>query len=210
MANTQQPHQPLQRILRVGLTGGIGSGKSEVARLLTARGAEVIDADLIVRELQQPGAEVYEKMVELFGQEVVGADRSLDRVAIAQKVFIDESLLKALNQLIHPIVRRVMNERVESFRNTDKVVVLDIPLLVENPRDGLDGVLVVDLDIEIAVKRLVEQRNMNADDARARIAKQATREQRLAIANHVIDNSGDRDALLQKVELAWSWINSLK
>jgi dephospho-CoA kinase len=160
--------------------------------------------------LQQPGAEVYEKMVELFGQEVVGADRSLDRVAIAQKVFIDESLLKALNQLIHPIVRRVMNERVESFRNTDKVVVLDIPLLVENPRDGLDGVLVVDLDIEIAVKRLVEQRNMNADDARARIAKQATREQRLAIANHVIDNSGDRDALLQKVELAWSWINSLK
>ena len=194
----------------IGLTGGIGSGKSEVARLLTARGAEVIDADLIVRELQQPGAEVYEKMVELFGQEVVGADRSLDRVAIAQKVFMDESLLKALNQLIHPIVRRVMNERVESFRNTDKVVVLDIPLLVENPRDGLDGVLVVDLDIEIAVKRLVEQRNMNADDARARIAKQATREQRLAIANHVIDNSGDRDALLQKVELAWSWINSLK
>jgi dephospho-CoA kinase len=197
-------------MILIGLTGGIGSGKSEVARLLTARGAEVIDADLIVRELQQPGAEVYEKMVELFGQEVVGADRSLDRVAIAQKVFMDESLLKALNQLIHPIVRRVMNERVESFRNTDKVVVLDIPLLVENPRDGLDGVLVVDLDIEIAVKRLVEQRNMNADDARARIAKQATREQRLAIANHVIDNSGDRDALLQKVELAWSWIKSLK
>ena len=197
-------------MILIGLTGGIGSGKSEVARLLTARGAEVIDADLIVRELQQPGAEFYEKMVELFGQEVVGADRSLDRVAIAQKVFIDESLLKALNQLIHPIVRRVMNERVESFRNTDKVVVLDIPLLVENPRDGLDGVLVVDLDIEIAVKRLVEQRNMNADDARARIAKQATREQRLAIANHVIDNSGDRDALLQKVELAWSWIKSLK
>jgi dephospho-CoA kinase len=197
-------------MILIGLTGGIGSGKSEVARLLTARGAEVIDADLIVRELQQPGAEVYEKMVELFGQEVVGADRSLDRVAIAQKVFIDESLLDALNQLIHPIVRRVMNERVESFRNTDKVVVLDIPLLVENPRDGLDGVLVVDLDIEIAVKRLVEQRNMNADDARARIAKQATREQRLAIANHVIDNSGDRDALLQKVELAWSWIKSLK
>ena len=197
-------------MILIGLTGGIGSGKSEVARLLTARGAEVIDADLIVRELQQPGAEVYEKMVELFGQEVVGADRSLDRVAIAQKVFMDESLLKALNQLIHPIVRRVMNERVESFRNTDKVVVLDIPLLVENPRDGLDGVLVVELDIEIAVKRLVEQRNMNADDARARIAKQATREQRLAIANHVIDNSGDRDALLQKVELAWSWINSLK
>ena len=197
-------------MILIGLTGGIGSGKSEVARLLIARGAEVIDADLIVRELQQPGAEVYEKMVELFGEEVVGADRSLDRAAIAKKVFADESLLKTLNQLIHPIVRRVMNERVESFRSTDKVVILDIPLLVENPREGLDGVLVVDLDSELAVKRLVEQRNMNADDARARIAKQATREQRLALANHVIDNSGDRDALTQKVDLAWSWIKSLK
>jgi len=197
-------------MILIGLTGGIGSGKSEVARLLTARGAEVIDADLIVRELQQPGAEVYEKMVELFGQEVVGADRALDRAAIAKKVFTDESLLKTLNQLIHPIVRRVMNERVESFRSTDKVVVLDIPLLVENPREGLDGVLVVDLDSELAVRRLVEQRNMNADDARARIAKQATREQRLALANHVIDNSGDRDELSRKVDLAWTWIKSLK
>ena len=197
-------------MILIGLTGGIGSGKSEVARLLTARGAEVIDADLIVRELQQPGAEVYEKMVELFGPEVVGADRALDRAAIAKKVFTDEPLLKTLNQLIHPIVRRVMNERVESFRSTDKVVVLDIPLLVENPREGLDGVLVVDLDSELAVRRLVEQRNMNADDARARIAKQATREQRLALANHVIDNSGDRDELSRKVDLAWSWIKSLK
>jgi dephospho-CoA kinase len=197
-------------MILIGLTGGIGSGKSEVARLLTERGAEIIDADLIVRELQQPGAEVYEKMIELFGSEVVAADKSLDRTAIAKKVFTDESLLKTLNQLVHPIVRRVMNERVESFRDTDKVVVLDIPLLVENPREGLDGVLVIDLDAEIAVKRLVEQRNMSADDARARIAKQATREQRLAIADHVIDNSGDRNALTQKIETAWSWIKSLK
>ena len=197
-------------MILIGLTGGIGSGKSEVARLLTERGAEIIDADLIVRELQQPSAEVYEKMIELFGSEVVAADKSLDRTAIAKKVFTDESLLKTLNQLVHPIVRRVMNERVESFRDTDKVVILDIPLLVENPREGLDGVLVVDLDAEIAVKRLVEQRNMSADDARARIAKQATREQRLAIADHVIDNSGDRNALTQKIEIAWSWIKSLK
>ena len=197
-------------MILIGLTGGIGSGKSEVARLLTERGAEIIDADLIVRELQQPGAEVYEKMIELFGPEVVAADKSLDRTAIAKKVFFDESLLKTLNQLVHPVVKRVMNERVESFRDTEKVVILDIPLLVENPREGLDGVLVVDLDAEIAVKRLVEQRNMSADDARARIAKQATREQRLAIANHVIDNSGDRNALSQKIEIAWSWIKSLK
>jgi dephospho-CoA kinase len=197
-------------MILIGLTGGIGSGKSEVARRLTERGAEIIDADLIVRELQQPGAEIYEKMIELFGSEVVAADKSLDRTAIAKKVFTDESLLKTLNQLVHPVVKRVMNERVESFRDTEKVVILDIPLLVENPREGLDGVLVVDLDAEIAVKRLVEQRNMSAEDARARIAKQATREQRLAIANHVIDNSGDRNALSQKIEIAWSWIKSLK
>ena len=197
-------------MILIGLTGGIGSGKSEVARLLTERGAEIIDADLIVRELQQPGAEIYEKMIELFGSEVVATDKSLDRTAIAKKVFTDESLLKTLNQLVHPVVKRVMNERVESFRDTEKVVILDIPLLVENPREGLDGVLVVDLDAEIAVKRLVEQRNMSAEDARARIAKQATREQRLAIANHVIDNSGDRNALSQKIEIAWSWIKSLK
>jgi len=197
-------------MILIGLTGGIGSGKSEVARLLADRGAEIIDADVIVRELQQPGAEVYEKMIELFGTEVVAADKSIDRTAIAKKVFTDESLLKTLNQLVHPIVKRVMNERVEAFRDTKKVVILDIPLLVENPREGLDGVLVVDLDAEIAVKRLVEQRNMSADDARARIAKQATREQRLAIADHVIDNSGDRNALSQKIEIAWSWIKSLK
>ena len=197
-------------MILIGLTGGIGSGKSEVARLLADRGAEIIDADVIVRELQQPGAEVYEKMIELFGTEVVAADKSLDRTAIAKKVFTDESLLKTLNQLVHPIVKRVMNERVEAFRDTKKVVILDIPLLVENPREGLDGVLVVDLDAEIAVKRLVEQRNMSADDARARLAKQATREQRLAIADHVIDNSGDRNALSQKIEIAWSWIKSLK
>ena len=197
-------------MILIGLTGGIGSGKSEVSRLLVARGAEIIDADLVVRELQQPGAEVYNKMVEIFGGEIIASDKSLDRAAIAAKVFSDEKLLKTLNDLIHPIVRRVMNERVESFRKTDKVVVLDIPLLVENPREGLDGVLVVDLEIEIAVSRLVEQRNMKLEDARARVAKQATREQRLAIANHVIDNSEDRDSLAKKVDAAWSWIRSLK
>ena len=197
-------------MILIGLTGGIGSGKSEVARLLSALGAEVIDADQIVRELQQPDAEVYHAMVKMLGQEIVSPDKSLDRGKIAGQDFADESLLKKLNELIHPIVRRVMNERVESFRNTDKVVVLDIPLLVENPRPGLDGVLVVDLDTQIAIQRLVEQRQMKLEDAQARVAKQATREQRRAIAGHVIDNSGDRQALEASVDRAWTWIRSLK
>ena len=197
-------------MILIGLTGGIGSGKSEVARLLVARGAEVIDADQIVRELQQPGAEVYNAMIKMLGQEIVSPDKSLDRAEIAGQVFADESLLKKLNELVHPIVRRVMNERVESFRDTDKVVVLDIPLLVENPRPGLDGVLVVDLDTQIAIQRLVEQRQMKLEDAQARVAKQATREQRRAIAGHVIDNSGDRQLLEASVDSAWTWIRSLK
>lgn len=197
-------------MILIGLTGGIGSGKSEVARLLIAHGAEVIDADEIVRELQQPDGEVFTKMVELLGSDIVAKTGSLDRSAVAGKVFKDEKLLEGLNALIHPIVRRVIDERVESLRTTDKVVVLDIPLLVENPREGLDGVLVVDLDHEIAVSRLVEQRKMKIDDVLARIARQASREQRLAIAGFVIDNSGDRQTLESRVAAAWVWIESLK
>jgi len=197
-------------MILIGLTGGIGCGKSEVSRLLEKRGAVIVDADLIVRELQQPGAEIFRRMVEMFGDKVVAADGSLDRAAVANEVFKDTEILGKLNLLIHPVVRRVMNERVEKYRDTDKVVVLDIPLLVENPREGLDGILVVDLDPQIAIERIVDQRKMSIDDAKARVSRQSSREQRLAIANHVIDNSGDRDALAKKVEAAWSWISSLR
>ena len=197
-------------MILIGLTGGIGCGKSEVSRLLENRGAVIVDADLIVRELQQPGAEIFLRMVEMFGDKVVAADGSLNRAAVANEVFKDAETLGKLNLLIHPVVRRVMNERVESYRNTDEVVVLDIPLLVENPREGLDGILVVDLDPQIAIDRIVDQRKMSIDDAKARVSRQSSREQRLAIANHVIDNSGDRDALAKQVEIAWSWITSLK
>lgn len=197
-------------MILIGLTGGIGSGKSEVSALLTRRGAIVIDADLIVRELQQPGQPAFIKIVEMFGSSVIATDGSLNRATIAAEVFKDKQALQKLNDLVHPLVREEMNLRVERHRNSDKVVVLDIPLLVENPRKGLDGVLVIDLDSEIAVSRLVEQRKMTVDDARARVNAQSTREQRLAIANHVIDNSGDRVALERQVEIAWSWITSLK
>ena len=197
-------------MILIGLTGGIGCGKSEVSRLLERHGAVIVDADLIVRELQQPGAEIFRRMVEMFGDKVVAADGSLDRAAVANEVFKDTEILGKLNLLIHPVVRRVMNERVENYRDTDKVVVLDIPLLVENPREGLDGILVVDLDPQIAIERIVDQRKMSIDDAKARVSRQSSREQRLAIANHVIDNSGDRDALAKQIEIAWSWITSLR
>ena len=197
-------------MILIGLTGGIGSGKSAVTRLFKERGAVIIDADLIVRELQQPGTQVFNKIVELFGNGVVKSDGTLDRAAIASEVFKDKEILKRLNDIVHPLLRIEMNERVESYRDTDKIVILDIPLLVENPRRGLDGILVVDLDPQIAVSRLVEQRNMTSADAHARVAAQVTREQRCAIANHIIDNSGDRLALERQVETAWTWITSLK
>ena len=197
-------------MILIGLTGGIGCGKSEVSRLLEKRGAVIVDADLIVRELQQPGGEIFLRMIEMFGEKVVATDGSLNRAAVANEVFKDADLLKKLNSLIHPVVRRVMNERVESHRATDNIVILDIPLLVENPREGLDGVLVVDLDPQTAIERIVSQRNMSIDDAIARVSAQSTREQRLAIADHVVDNSGDRDALAIQVDVAWSWITSLK
>jgi dephospho-CoA kinase len=197
-------------MILIGLTGGIGCGKSEVSRLLADRGAIIIDADLIVRELQQPNGEIFNQMVEMLGDSVVADDGTLNRGAVANEVFKDKGILKKLNELIHPVVRRVMNERVKSYSDTSKVVVLDIPLLVENPREGLDGVVVVDLDPEIAVERIVEQRKMNIDDAKARVANQSSREQRRAIANFIIDNSGDRKALDLQVDAAWSWINALK
>ena len=197
-------------MILIGLTGGIGCGKSEVSRLLADRGAIIVDADLIVRELQQPGGEIVNKIIEMFGPSVVAEDGSLNRGAVANEVFKDKEVLKKLNELIHPVVRRVMNERVKSYSDTSKIVVLDIPLLVENPREGLDGVVVVDLDPEIAVARIVDQRKMNIDDARARVANQSSREQRKAIANFLIDNSGDRKALDLQVDAAWSWITALK
>jgi len=197
-------------MILIGLTGGIGCGKSEVSRLLADRGAIIIDADLIVRELQQPNGEIFSQIVEMFGDSVVADDGTLNRGAVANEVFKDKAILKKLNELIHPVVRRVMNERVKSYSDTSNIVVLDIPLLVENPREGLDGVVVVDLDPEIAVERIVEQRKMNIDDARARVANQSSREQRRAIANFIIDNSGDRKALDLQVDAAWSWINALK
>ena len=197
-------------MILIGLTGGIGCGKSEVSRLLADRGAIIIDADLIVRELQQPNGEIFNQIVEMFGDSVVADDGTLNRGAVANEVFKDKGILKRLNELIHPVVRRVMNERVKSYSDTSKVVVLDIPLLVENPREGLDGVVVVDLDPEIAVERIVEQRKMNIDDAKARVANHSSREQRRAIANFIVDNSGDRKALDLQVDAAWSWINALK
>lgn len=197
-------------MLLIGLTGGIGSGKSSVSARLAERGARVIDADAIVREVQGPGTPVLAAMVERFGQAILQPDGSLDRQAVADVVFTDDAALADLNAIVHPAVAAEIARRLEEAAATDDVVILDVPLLVESGRDDLAALLVVDVDPELAIERLVEHRGFREDDARARIARQASREERVAKADRVIDNSGSLAELDRQVAEAWTWIETLR
>jgi len=198
-------------MLLIGLTGGIGSGKSTVSALLADKGAVIIDADAITRQLQQPGQPVFDSMVERFGKDILADDGTLDRGRVAEIVFNDETAKKDLEGIVHPAVGAEMLTRMEAEAKTDHVVVYDVPLLVESARRAMKfgGVVVVDIDPEVAVRRVVEQRGMSEADVRARIANQASREERRAVADRVIDNSGTRDDLRRKVDEVWEWIQSL-
>jgi dephospho-CoA kinase len=190
-------------VVLIGLTGGIGSGKSTVSALLAERGAVVIDADAITRDVQQPGTEVFRAMVERFGSGIVAADGSLDRQAVADIVFRDPAALADLGAIVHPAVGAEIARRLEAEQGTDHVVVLDVPLLVESGRDDMAALVVVDVDPETAVARLVEHRGMREDDARARMANQASRADRLARADLVIDNSGSVGDLAVAIDALW-------
>ncbi|CAN5828623.1 dephospho-CoA kinase [soil metagenome] len=193
----------------IGLTGGIGSGKSAVSSRLAALGAVVVDADAIVRELQAPGQPVLAAMVERFGEAILDPDGALDRQAVADAVFTDADALADLNAIVHPPVGAEIARRIEEQAATDHVVVLDVPLLVESGRSDLAALIVVDVDPEVAVARLVEHRGLRAEDARARMARQVSRLDRLARADLVIRNTGDLTALDAEVARAWAWIASL-
>lgn len=190
-------------MLLIGLTGGIGSGKSTVSALLAERGAVIVDADAITRELQQAGTPVFRAMVERFGAGIVGADGELDRQAVADIVFNDPEALADLGRIVHPEVGAEIARRMAAEAATDHVVVLDVPLLVESGRDDLAALVVVDVDPEVALRRLVDQRGMREDDARSRMARQASREERLAKADHVLDNSGSLEHLERQVDELW-------
>ncbi len=199
-------------MLVVGLTGGIGSGKSTVSAMLAGRGAVVVDADAISRQVVEPGAPAYRAVVERFGPDVVRADGTLHRGRLADIVFADDGARADLNAIVHPAVRASMAERVAAAAGAPgRPVVLVIPLLVESDTDGLplDGVVVVDCPVDVALDRLVRQRGMDEDDARARVAAQADREERLGRADFVIDNSGSRQQLHREVERCWRWIEGL-
>jgi dephospho-CoA kinase len=172
----------------------------------------ILDADQIVREIQQPGGLAYDGIVERFGPSVVAADGQLDRPALAAIVFNDEAARADLQSLTWPFVGQVMAERMAEQAATDNVVVLDIPLLTAESkgRYPVAAVVVVDCPVEVAVTRLVEQRGFTEEDARARIAAQITREDRLSLADFVVDNSGSLDELRSQVDRAWAWIVSLR
>ena len=189
-------------VLRIGLTGGIGSGKSTASQLLVQRGAVLIDADLLAREVVEPGTPGLAAVVDAFGGQVLAADGSLDRPALAAVVFADPEARRRLDGIVHPLVRQRAAELVAAAPN-DAVVVQDVPLLVETGQAGaFDLVLVVEADAESRIGRLVE-RGLTEADARARIAAQASDDERRAAADVVLDNSGTPEQLAEQVDRFW-------
>ena len=178
--------------------------------MLVDLGAELVDADAIVKELQEPGQPVFVSMVDHFGDRIVGDDGALDRAAVADIVFNDADELTALNGIVHPKVFEVVMERLEALAETDAIVIQDIPLLAESGRTGFSGVVVVDCPPEVAVERLVTHRDFSEEDARARIANQADRDERLAIADKVVDNGGELVALEPQIAEVWAWMQTLE
>ncbi|MEU4095678.1 dephospho-CoA kinase [Streptomyces sp. NPDC026673] len=190
-------------MVKVGLTGGIGAGKSEVSRLLSSYGAVLVDADRIAREVVEPGTPGLAAVVAEFGEGVLTAEGALDRPKLGGIVFADPERLRALNAIVHPLVRD-RSAALEQAAGPDAVVVHDVPLLAENGLAPLyDLVVVVDAAPETQLDRLVRLRGMTEEDARSRMAAQATREQRLAVADVVIDNDGPLEALEPRVRQVW-------
>ena len=188
----------------MGLTGGIASGKSEVARRLVELGAVLVDADVLAREVVEPGTEGLEEVAEAFGREVLADDGALDRAALGAIVFADPRRRELLNSIIHPRVRARAAE-IAAGAPAGSVVVQDIPLLVETGQAGnFDVVVVVDAPDEVRIRRLEERNGLNEEHARARMAAQASREERLAAADHVVENAGTLEELRAAVDCLWA------
>lgn len=192
-------------MLLVGLTGGIGSGKSTVARLLEKRGAVVFDADLLAREAVEPGTPGHAAVIERFGADVLAPGGELDREALASIVFADPSARRDLEEIVHPEVRRLFAEGSEAYRDTDRVVVFSAPLLVETGmHTAFEVLVVVSATVGTQIERLMRQRGMSEPSIRARIDAQAPLEDKAAAADFLVDNEGSLDELQSQVERLWN------
>jgi dephospho-CoA kinase len=192
-------------VLLVGLTGGIGSGKSTVARLLEKRGAVVFDADLLAREAVEPGTPGHAAVIERFGADVLAPGGELDREALASIVFADPSARRDLEEIVHPEVRRLFAEGSEAYRDTDSVVVFSAPLLVETGmHTAFEILVVVSATVATQIERLMRQRGMSESSIRARIEAQAPLEDKAAVADFLVDNEGTLDELESQVDRLWN------
>jgi dephospho-CoA kinase len=192
-------------VLLVGLTGGIGAGKSTVAGMLEERGAVVFDADVLARDAVAPGTSGFAEVVRRFGDQVVGPDGTVDRQALARIVFVDDGARRDLEAIVHPEVRRRFADAVETYRGSDAIVVFSVPLLVETgAQDLVDVVVVVSAPVETQVERLVADRRMSEDQVRARIAAQAPLEVKAAVADVIVDNDGTLEDLRGQVDRLWA------
>ena len=193
-------------MLTVGLTGNIGAGKSTVAELLVARGAYLVDADKVAREVVEPGAPAYLALVERFGTGILDGDGRIDRPKLAESAFQGPESVADLNAIVHPAIGLAMIEGKDAHQGTDAIVVMDIPLLKEFHREllALDAVIVVDVSPEVRLERLTTHRGMAEQDVRARMAAQPTRQERLEGADFVIDNAGDAAHLVEEVDRVWA------
>lgn len=197
----------------VALTGGIGSGKTAVSDLLAGHGAAIVDADEIAREVVVPGGPAYRPLVARFGDGILAPDGAIDRGALAGAAFGDPGALADLNAITHPAIGAVMAERLAALAagGDAPVAVAVIPLLGRRHVEGmaLAAVVVVDCPTEVALERLVHLRGMDEADARARLAAQASRTERLAMADYVVDNSGPPEDLGRRVDALWAWLGEL-
>jgi dephospho-CoA kinase len=192
-------------VLLVGLTGGIGSGKSTVARLLEKRGAVVFDADLLAREAVEPGTPGHAAVIDRFGADVLAPGGELDREALASIVFADPAARRDLEQIVHPEVRRLFAEGTEAYRDTDRVVVFSAPLLVETGmHTAFEILVVVSATVATQIERLMRQRGMSEASIRARIDAQVPLEDKAAAADFIVDNEGTLDELESQVERLWT------
>jgi dephospho-CoA kinase len=192
-------------MLLVGLTGGIGSGKSTVAELLAERGAVVIDADDLARRAIMPGTESFDRVVAAFGRGILGPDGDIDRAALAAIVFDDPMRLRELETIVHPEVARLYAEAIEPYADTDQVIVYAVPLLAERGlAEGFDVVVVVVADVDRRIERLMRDRGMAADEVRARVAAQLADEERARVADVLLDNDGEPERMIPQVNELWA------